>query len=191
MVDFLARTADKWSYLAGVAWILGLAALFIFFAVGGVFGTINDAISIFQFLFLIPVALTLHRILDLHAPTVSGVSAALGIGSMLIIAFLQLLLVLGTVQFEQTLRPILLLGAIVGLWWLATSFVGLARGALPAGPAWAGVVAGAAIIVTAIGFALGGQQHPLSMVGFIVGGVAVPVWAFWLGKVLGSGTSGA
>jgi hypothetical protein len=190
MVDFLARTSDKWSYLAGVAWILGFAALFIFFAVGGVFGTINDAISIFQFLFLIPVALTLHRILALHAPTVSGVTAALGIGAMLAIAFLQLLLVLGTVQFEQTMRPILLLGAIVGLWWLATSSLGLARGTLPVGPAWAGVVAGAAIIVTAIGFVLGGQQHPLSVAGFVVGAVAVPVWAFWLGKVLASGTSG-
>jgi hypothetical protein len=190
MVGFLVRTAGKWSYLAGVAWILGFAALFVFFAVGGIFGSINDAISIFQFLFLIPVALALHRILGLHAPALSGVAAALGIGAMLVIAFLQFLLVLGTVQFEQTLRPILLLGAIVGLWWLATSFLGLARGALPAGPAWAGVVAGAAIIVTAIGFVLGGQQHPLSTAGFVVGAVAVPVWAFWLGKILASGTSG-
>ena len=189
MVDSLVLTADKWSYLAGVAWILGFAALFIFFAAGGVFGTINDAISIFQFLFLIPVAMALHRILGLHSPAVSAVAAAFGIGAMLVIAFLQLLLVLGSVQIEQTLRPILLLGAIVGLWWLATSVLGLARGALPAGPAWAGVVAGAAIIVTAIGFVLGGQQHPLSAAGFAVGAVAVPVWAFWLGKVLGSGTS--
>jgi hypothetical protein len=189
VVDFLVRTADKWSYLAGVAWILGFAALFIFFAVGGIFGPINDAISIFQFLFLIPVALALHRILGLHAPTVSGMATVLGIMAMLVIAFLQLLLVLGAVQLEQTLRPILLLGAIVGLWWLVTSIVGLARGALPAGPAWAGVVAGSAIIVTAIGFVLGGQQHPLSAAGFIVGAVAVPVWAFWLGRVLASGTA--
>jgi hypothetical protein len=189
MVDFLVRTAGKWAYLAGVAWILGFAALFIFYAVGGVFGPINDAISIFQFLFLIPVALALHRILGLHAPTVSGVATALGVGAMLVIALLQLLLVLGTVQFELTLRPILLFGAIVGLWWLVTSILGLARGALPAGPAWAGVVAGAAIIVTAIGFVLGGQQHPLSAAGFVVGAVAVPVWAFWLGRVFGSGSS--
>jgi hypothetical protein len=189
MVDYVVRTADKWSYLAGVAWVLGFAALLIFFAVGGISGPINDAISIFQFLFLVPMALALHRILGLHAPTVSAAATALGIGAMLIIALLQLLLVLGTVQFEDTLRPILLLGAIVGLWWLATSILGLARGALPAGPAWAGVVAGVSIILTAIGFVLGGQQHPLSVAGFAVGAVAVPVWAFWLGKVLASGTT--
>jgi hypothetical protein len=189
VVDSLVRIADKWSYLAGVAWILGFAALFISFAVGGVFGTINDAISILQFLFLIPVALTLHRILGLYAPAVSAVAAALGIGAMLVIAFLQLLLVLGTVRIEQTLRSILLLGIIVGLWWLVTSILGLARGALPAGPAWAGVVAGTVIIVTAIGFVLGGQQHPLSVAGYVVGAVAVPVWAFWLGRVLASGTA--
>jgi hypothetical protein len=190
MADSLVRTAGKWSYLAGVAWVLGSAALFVSFAVGGIFGPINEAISIFQFVLLIPVALALHRILALHAPSVSGVATALGIGAMLAIAFLQLLLVLGTVQFEQTLRPILLLGAIVGVWWLATSILGLARGALPAGPAWSGVAAGAAIIITAIGFVLGGQQHPLATAGLVVGAVAVPVWAVWLGKVLASGTSG-
>ena len=184
MIDFFVRTAHVWAYLAALAWILSFSALFIFFAVGGIFGPINDLISIFQFLFLVPVALALHRILAVEAPAVSAAATAAGIAAMLLIAPLQALMVLGVVGFEETLRPILLLGAIVGLWWLVTSIVALTSGALPAGPAWVGVVAGATMILTAIGFWLGGQKHPLTAAGFVAAAVAVPVWAFWLGRVL-------
>jgi hypothetical protein len=189
MIDFLVSNAAKSAYLAGVAWILGFAALFIFFAVGGIFGPINDAISIFQFLFLVPVALALHRILAVHSPVLSFGAAAAAIVAMLIIAALQLLLVLGYVRFDQTLRPILLLGAILGLWWLVTSILALIYGALPPGLAWVGIVAGVGHLLTAPAFLVWGQEHPLTAIGFLVVAVAVPVWAFWLGKVLAASPS--
>lgn len=46
MIDFLVVNADKSAYLVGAASIVGIVALFIFFAVGGVFGPINDAASV-------------------------------------------------------------------------------------------------------------------------------------------------
>ena len=52
MIDYLVSYAHKFAFLAGAAWILGFIALFIFFAVGGIFGPINDAISVLQYLFL-------------------------------------------------------------------------------------------------------------------------------------------
>lgn len=183
IVDYLVRNADKWAYLAGVTWIVAFVAPFIFFAVGGVFGTINDALSVCQFLFLVPVALALYRILAPYSPALSFGATAMAIGAMLLIAVLQVLLVVGYVRFEQILRPILMLGGILGLWWLATSILSLAYVALPAGLAWVGAVAGVSHVLTAAAFLLWGHQHPLTAIGFLVVAVAVPVWAFWLGRV--------
>lgn len=186
MIDYLVSYAHKFSFLAGAAWILGFVALFIFFAVGGIFGPINDAISVLRYLFLIPVALALFRLLAQYAPLVSLGAAAVGIPAMLSIAVLQALLVVGSVRFEQTLRPILILAGIVGLWWLANSIVSLAHGTLPAGVAWVGVVAGVGTLVGMVGFLMGGQEHPLAAMSFPVIAVSVPIWAFWLGRVLAS-----
>jgi hypothetical protein len=181
MIDYLVSYAHKFAFLAGAAWILGFVALFIFFAVGGIFGRINDAISVLQYLFLIPVALALFRLLAERATLVSFGAAAVGIVAMLSIAALQVLLVVGSVRFEQTLRPILILAGIVGLWWLANSIVPLAHGTLPAGVAWVGVVAGVGSLLGMIGFLMGGQEHPLAAMGLLVVAVSVPIWAFSLG----------
>jgi hypothetical protein len=186
MIDYLIFYAHRFSFLAGAAWILGFVALFIFFAVGGIFGPINDAISVFQYLFLIPVALALFRLLAERAPLVSFGAAAVGVVAMLSIAALQALLVVGSVRFEQTLRPILILAGVVGLWWLANSIVSLAHGTLPAGVAWVGVVAGVGSLLGMIGFLMGGQEHPLAAVGLLIVAVSAPIWAFWLGRVLAS-----
>jgi len=184
MIDFLALNADKSAYMAGAASIVSIVALFVFFAVGGVFGPINDSASVFQFLFLIPIALALYRILAPHSRALSLGATAVGIAAMLVFAVLQALLVFGYVRFEQTLKPVLILSGIVGLWWLSTSILSITRGALPAGLAWVGVVAGVSSVLVLVGFWIGGQEHPLAAVGFLAGGVAIPVWAFWMGKFL-------
>jgi hypothetical protein len=88
------------------------------------------------------------------------------------------------VSFEQTLRPILILGVVLGLWWLVTGVLALNGSILPSGLAWTGMIAGASYIVIAIGFWLSGPQHPLAAIGFLVGAVASPAWAIWLGRLL-------
>lgn len=186
MVDFLVSNADKSAFLAAISWILGFIALFIFFAVGGIFGPINDAFSIFQFLLLIPVALALNRILGSEAPVIAFLATILGIAAMLAFAALQTLLLLRRVEFEQTLRPILVLGAVVGAWWFIMSVLSLIQEALPTGLGWIGIVLGASLILGAVGFWIGGQQHPLTVVAFLAGAILAPVWLFWLGRVLAS-----
>jgi len=173
-----------WSaYLAAVFSILGFIALFIFFAVGGVFGTINDALSVFQFLFLIPVALALYLIFRERWPVLSGLVSLVAILAMGIIAVLQIALVFGLVRFEQTIGTILIVGSFIGLWWVVTGILMGQEGLFPSGLAWAGIIAGASFITIAIGFALRGPEHPLAAVGFLFGAIAVPVWAFWLGRL--------
>jgi hypothetical protein len=80
----------------------------------------------------------------------------------------------------------LILAGIVGLWWLANSIVSLVHGTLPAGIAWVGVLVGVSTLVGMVGFLMGGQEHPLAAISFIVIAVVVPIWAFWLGRVLAS-----
>jgi hypothetical protein len=184
MVAFLVQHAPLSAYLAGGAWIAGSIALIVFFAGVSVFGPINDAFSVFQFLFLIPVALALHQILGRHAPVLSLGTAMGGIAAMLAVAVLQALLVIGRVSFEQTLKTILALTAVVGVWWLATSTVSLVHGALPAGLAWVGIVAGVASLVGMVGFWFWGYQHPLAVVGMLGVIVSAPVWAFWMAQTL-------
>jgi hypothetical protein len=184
MVDFVVSNASRSSHLAGVAWILGFAALFIFFAGVGIFGPINDVISIFQFLFLVPVALALHRILARHSPLLSLSAAAVAIVAMLAIALLQTLLVFRLVRFEQTLRPILILSGVLGLWWLATSIASLVHGALPTSLAWIGIAVGISNVLGAVGFWIGGQEHPLTAASFVAVAVSVPLWCFRVGKLL-------
>lgn len=177
-----ANTFAGWSaYLAAIFSILGFIALFIFFAVGGVFGTINDALSVFQFLFLVPVVLALHQTLRQRWPALSGIVSLVAIVAMLAIAVMQIALVFSFVRFEQTIGAILLLGSLIGLWWIVTGILMRQEAFFPTGLAWAGIIAGASFVIIAIGFSISGPQHPLAAVGFMVGAIAVPVWAFWLG----------
>ena len=76
MVSYLVNNAGTSAYLAAGFAIISFAALFIFFAGVTVFGPINDFLSIFQMLFLIPVALALYQLLRSTAPTISLLTTA-------------------------------------------------------------------------------------------------------------------
>jgi len=184
----LLRLAGWSAYAAAGATIISFIALFIFFAVGGIFGPINDLFSVFQMLFLIPVALALHQILADLAPIWSATALLVGIGAMLLIAGLQGALVLGLASFEQTLKPVLATGGLLGLWWLIVGFLTFQHGGLPPGLAWAGLVSGGSFVAIVIGFWQGGQAHPLAALGFLLGAGAVPVWTIWLGRLLLEGS---
>jgi hypothetical protein len=43
--------------------------------------------------------------------------------------------------------------------------------------------AGVGLVLPAIGFWLGGAEHPLTAFGFLVDSVAGFVWAFWLARL--------
>lgn len=187
MYSYLVQNAGTFAVWAAIASIISMVALFIFFAVGGVFGPINDVASVFQMLFLIPVALVLHQVFRQSAPAVVSLITIPAILAMLLIAVLQGLLVIKQVRFDQTLPWVLAMGGVVGLWWLVGGLLSLGHSAIPAGLAWAGIISGLSFIAVTIGFWIGGQEHPLAAAGFLVGAVSVPVWGFWLGRLLNSG----
>jgi hypothetical protein len=101
----LLRFAGWSAHVTALADITGFVSLFVFFAVGGPWGFINDISSVFLSLSLIPPALAwrhLHRSLF---PRLSLVNLAIGIIAMLTAAILQAALVVGKVEFEQIAPP--------------------------------------------------------------------------------------
>jgi hypothetical protein len=46
---------------------------------------------------------------------------------------------------------------------------------------------GAGLLLSAVGFWLGGEEYPLTAIGFLVGAVTGFVWAAWLARLLLTG----
>jgi hypothetical protein len=182
------RFAGWSAYVTAVADILGFVSLFVFFAVGGLWGFINDISSVFLSLSLIPPALAwrhLHRSLF---PRLSLINLAIGIIAMLTAAILQATLVVGKVEFEQSLRPVLAANGVIGLWFAVNGVLasrGSQReGTVPRGLAWVSLGAGVGLILIIVGFWIGGESHPFTAVGGLVAFAGILTWAIWFGKLL-------
>ncbi|HSR46701.1 MAG TPA: hypothetical protein VLL77_01820 [Anaerolineales bacterium] len=184
-MEVLIRNAALSAYLFAVASILSTVTLMIMFAGVGIFGPINDLISVFQFLFLIPVALATHQALRPAGSTAVLIVTIVGVLAMLVFAVLQSLLVVGVVRFEQTLGAVLAMGALIGLWLAITQGAQLSGGQVPTWLGWVGILGGLSFVLTAIGwFFLGGMQHPLVAVGFLIGAILLPAWGIGTGRLL-------
>jgi hypothetical protein len=165
--------AAGWSALvAAAATVVGMIALLLFFSRGQPWGSINDAASVVLMLALIPVALFV-ALIESAEPPFGGYAlavAAFGIAAMTVAAVLQALLVAGRVTYEQTRLRVLGAGAAVGLWYVLVGAIGFRSfGELFAGLA---IASGIGFIAVGYGFAVGGERHPLSVVGGLVAFVA-------------------
>jgi hypothetical protein len=162
------EVAAGWSALvAAAATVVGAVTLVLFFSRGEPWGRQTDASSDVLMLAMIPVALLITTIETETVTTVVLPVAAVGIGAMLAVAALQALLVARRVTYEQTKRWVLLGGAVIGLWYVAT---GLLAGhtALEGVLAWLAIAAGIGFVAIGYGFAAGNERHPLSALGGVV-----------------------
>jgi hypothetical protein len=175
-----------WSaYLSAATTVATMVTAILFFTVGERFGRINDTVSVFQMLLMLPIATGLYLV---TRPSGSGaalplLAAGVGIIAMLITAVLQALLVFGAVKFEQTIAAVLTAGGAIGLWLALANGFAMSAGTLPIGLGVCGVGAGVGYVLGAVGFRLGGQQHPLSYIGAGLGLVGYSIWAVWLGRL--------
>jgi len=175
------------AYLSVVATLVTLVTGILFFTLDGPFGTINDAASVFQLLFMSPIAAALFLLTRPHAAGLALLATAIGIVGMLVAAVLQTLLVFGAVEYEQTIAAVLTAGGGVGVWLLLTNVLALAAETLPGALAIFGLVAGMGYVLLVVGFWTGGQQHPLFYVGSLLTVVGYSIWATWLGRLFLSG----
>ncbi|MFL7891969.1 MAG: hypothetical protein ACK2UM_12815 [Anaerolineales bacterium] len=182
--ETLYRFAGWSAYFNAAIFILSMIALMLFFSIGGIWGRINDSLSIIWMLSYLPLAVALFLMNRDFNAKLSGFASLLGSAAVLTFVILQFLLVIGRVQFEQTFTAVLIMTALVGIFVLIHAF--LARGAhnLPPGLTWVMILYGIASVVGAVGFQIGGEQHPLAMIGLLLNAVSGLFWVIWFGRLL-------
>ena len=159
------EVAAGWSALvAAAATVVGAVTLVLFFSRGEPWGRLNDASSVVLMLAMVPVALLVTTLETETVTTVVLPVAAIGIGAMLAVAALQALLVARRVTYEQTKRWVLLGGAVIGLWYIASGLLA-GRTALEGTLAWLAIASGIGFVAVGYGFAAANERHPLSALG--------------------------
>lgn len=182
------QTIMGWSALVNaVAGIVSFAALMLFFMRGGLWGPLNDAFSVIWALAMLPLAGWFFLLNRQSSPPVSAATAAIGIAAMLAFAALQFLLVVGLVRYEQTVRAVMALTGVIGLWMVLNGLMAQASRLPPTGLALLMIGAGVGLLLSAIGFILDGEQHPLAAAGYLVGFIAGIGWTAWLARFLLAG----
>jgi hypothetical protein len=177
-----------WSaYFNATVFILSLVALMLFFSIGGFWGTLNDSLSIFWMLSFIPLSIALYQINRAVNAPISLVSSTIGIAAAIAFAVMQFLLVFGLVRFEQTFTAVLATTAIFGLSVLVHALLARAGHSLPAGLIWVMIIYGIASLIGALGFQIGGEQHPLAMIGLLLTAISGLIWVIWFGRLLLAG----
>lgn len=178
------RFAGWSAYFNAAVFVLSLVALMIFFSIGGMWGRINDSLSVIWMISYLPIGVALYLITrPVNAP-VSLVSTIIGMAAMLAFVAMQTLLVFGRVQFEQTFSTVLATTAIVGLFVLIQGFLARSGSLLPPGLIWVMVIYGLGSVIGAVGFQIGGETHPLAMIGLLLNAVSGLVWVIWFGRLL-------
>ncbi len=204
MTPRLARSAGWASYFSGIAAILGLVSLLLFFGLESapntgqgvhIWGPISDICPILQMLALVVVARALYQSQRSTAPGLSLIGSTIGIAGMLGVALLQLLLIVKVIAFEQEVGLVLIATAAVGVWLIFVNFLGRRQGSLPSRLAWLGIAVGAAFVLEPVMLSAAGgavawrvfMSNYLLLAGsavvFLISYVGFPVWAFWLGRV--------
>jgi hypothetical protein len=200
----LTRSAGWASYINGIAAILGLVSLLLFFGLESapltgrgfhIWGPISDICPILQMASLLVVAYAFYRIQRSRAVGLSLIGTTIGMIGMLGVALLQFLLIFKVISFEQEVGLVLLATAAVGVWLIFVNFLGRRQGSLPSRLAWLGIAVGAAFILEPVMLSAAGgavawrvfMSNYLLLAGsavvFLISYVGFPVWAFWLGRV--------
>ena len=174
-------------YLSAVATVATAVTGVLFFTLGERFGKLNDAVSVLQMLLMLPVSAGLFLLIRHGGARLALLATVVGAIGMLVAAVLQALLVLDVVKYEQTIAAVLTAGGAIGLWLLLANILAFGTGVLPGGLAISGIVVGAGYILVALGFRLGGQEHPLSYAGALLVIVGYSIWSIWLGWLFTSG----
>jgi hypothetical protein len=178
------------AYVSATATIVTFVSAILFFTLGQPFGTLNDIASVFQLIFMLPLALILYRLLGSYSRSLSFLAAVLGVCGILVAGAVQSLLVAGVITYQQTV-PFFSFGSAIGGWLMLSSYLSLSSHLLPRRLAWAGVLAGVGYVLTVAGFLLGGYQNPVFYAGGLLTVISYSTWAFWLGRVFLAGNPAA
>jgi hypothetical protein len=183
----LYRYAAWSTFLSAIMTILGLVTLMIFFTLGEPWGTLNDITSVILALSIIPVLLILHRLHRHDAPNISLVTLVIGVIAMIVAAVFQTLLIIKVIAFAQTAVVVPVAFGVFGASLMIYGYLARANESLPSILALLSIIAGAGYVLVILGFIIGGQEHPLTVIGGLTALICYPIWAIWFGRIILSG----
>ena len=204
------RTARPvlWALTSGITGLVANVLLVLFFLLAQPFGlngplaepgqdfmwlgSANDVVIIVQFLTFIPVALALRRWLP-PTRSVRLVTAA-AVVAMAAVAILQLLLVIGVLEFDVQVVLVAATFLVVYAWMIAVSSTGHRHGTLPRSVTRFGLLLGTSYPVGLV-IAAAGLLFPsgsATQLAFVVPGVVIaaigwlglPVWPLVLARLV-------
>ena len=179
----LAALAGPSAFLAAIATVVGALLLWLFFAKGEPWGTLNDIASIVMMLATIPVALLLANFtLGFFPAIVAPAVAVVGLAGMLGTTVAQGLLVARVRTYRQLLPWTLGFGAVVGVWYMLIALTGY-LGGMPMLMALLALGAGLGYVALGYGFWRGNERHPLSIIGGVVLLITSTAFLTWMGFV--------
>lgn len=186
----LASLAGPSAIVAAIATVVGALLLWLFFARGEPWGTLNDIASIVMMLATIPVALLLANFTAGFFPAVVAPAiASVGLVGMLGASVAQGLLVIRVRTYRQLLPWTLGFGAVVGVWYVLIAVTGY-LGGMPMLMALLALGAGVGYVALGYGFWRGNERHRLSIGGGIVLLITSTAFLAWMGFVgVGVGSS--
>jgi hypothetical protein len=183
----LSRYAGWSAIVSAIATVLGLVTLLIFFAQGEPWGTLNDITSVILAFSLLPVLLKLHRLHRRNAPTISLVASVIGVIAVLVAAVFQMLLIIKVITYAQTAVVVPAAFGLFGASLMVFGSLGRTNKSLPRRLTLLSIIVGAGYVLVIAGIILGGQEHPLTVIGGLAAVICYPIWAIWIGRLLLAG----
>jgi hypothetical protein len=183
----IVRRAVLAAYVIAAAGLLAALTIFLFFAAGKPWGTLND-IALLVMTAALPLLMLAFWELGGLTPTPLALVAQIsGWIAVAVWCVAQALMIVGVLSFDYedgatgglAVEGVALV--VIGLWiaganLLAGSWLNATR--------WFGLVSGLGFVLLPIGLIMGGVNHPLTYAGGVGYSIAFPVWAFLMAKHL-------
>lgn len=189
--------AGRSAITSAIAWILQLVFVGLFFSIGQPFGTLSDLANTLMVLLMLPYALAMYRRYQDVSNWWNSLALVLSVIGVFLVAGASGMLVLGSIEFEQSLRPVLAGLGLIGIWIIGLNILGRSDPILPRRMVWLGIMVGVGLVLlAALVMARGALEfdppwavlrNPIAIPGLVGGLIAFlgyPAWAIWLGKSL-------
>jgi hypothetical protein len=190
-----SSNATGWTAVAtGVAGLLGLVFIILFFTAGQPFGTLNDACIALAAILSGVLAGMLYSLHHASSPHLSQWALIAALAGALVVASGSALVIFGVTGWFLAGLYMTAGNALIGLWLLALGYSARHSGSWPGGLVLAGLVVGAimAVGLVAVPGILRGidaqDLAPWFVNAGYVGGLGwlllYPIWCIWLGRTL-------
>ena len=194
------RAATIAAYVMAGAGLASVVLSALYLAAGEPWGTLIDVALLVMTAAIAPLMLAFYELGGLTPTPLARVAQAGGWMAALIWCAVQVLIIVGVLEFEFDLDAdgpaagvVFVWATALGLWAAALVVIGswVAGASLLAGPwlgrvRWPGIVVGAGIVALGIGLLLGGADSPLTYLGGVIYQFGTPIWALLMARHLRS-----